>query len=35
MAGKDYGPRGCCGPSAYGVLFFIIGGLTVLGWWVA
>lgn len=28
MAGKDYGPKGCCGPSSYAVLATIIGLLT-------
>ena len=35
MAGNDYGPKGCCGPSAYAVLLLIIGGLTALGLWIA
>ena len=28
MAGKDYGPKGCCGPSAYGVLLLTLVGTT-------
>lgn len=35
MAGQDYGPKGCCGPSAFAMLALIIGGLSALGWWIA
>jgi hypothetical protein len=28
MAGKDYGPKGCCGPSAYGFLMLTLISLT-------
>lgn len=30
MAGQDYGPKGCCGPSAYAALLLIVAGLTAL-----
>lgn len=35
MAGQDYGPKGCCGPSAFAMLGLIIAGLVALGWWIA
>ena len=28
MAGKDYGPKGCCGPSTFGVLFLLVVSMT-------
>lgn len=28
MAGQDYGPKGCCGPSAFAMLFVIVGGFV-------
>lgn len=26
MAGKDYGPKGCCGPSAYAAFAVLLWG---------
>lgn len=28
MAGQDYGPKGCCGPSAFAMFLGIVGLLT-------
>lgn len=30
MAGQDYGPKGCCGPAAFAMLTFIVGGIAAL-----
>jgi hypothetical protein len=35
MAGKDYGPKGCCGPAAFAMLSIIVGAFVALGWWIA
>jgi hypothetical protein len=32
MAGKDYGPKGCCGPSTFAVLLLIV---AAIGWWIS
>lgn len=28
MAGKDYGPKGCCGPSTFAVLLLLAASMT-------
>lgn len=30
MAGRDYGPKGCCGPATFAVLLLVVGGLSWL-----
>jgi hypothetical protein len=30
MAGQDYGPKGCCGPSAFAMLALIVGAVTAV-----
>lgn len=30
MAGRDYGPKGCCGTAVFAVVLLVVGGLAAL-----
>jgi len=34
MAGKDYGPKGCCGPAAFAMFAAIAGVFVAIAGWV-